>query len=320
MKISPETYLAMQASSAFDRFEEQGVMFENEEGGLEIAPEFDMTNEEFDEVDFAVNMAISSIKASASMLTKAGVDKKLIPTFVKFDFENYITIFENDIKEAKAQIENIDLPDIDELPSLEEMLEMNEAPSVELFAQIALANLPKQIEMQENMLEKFKTSKAAEVKEMLEELSIATNSMLYCAIQHGFEGNARAVVADLGADFELYNTPEIIDNEDGTLTYSYTTMLGGKYEVTKNKENGDYISAASFDVAGKIGFVVDFNKDGSIKNLDYVNGIDKSIVNVSQKGNRVVVKQIFNNLVTERQFVINDDNALKLTFANIYTK
>ena len=62
---------------------------------------------------------------------------------------------------------------------------------------------------------------------------------------------------------------------------------------------------------------LDFNKDGSIQGLDYVNNIVKSLVKISQEGNRVLVRQIFDNIVTERQFVKNDDNLLKLTFANI---
>ena len=97
-------------------------------------------------------------------------------------------------------------------------------------------------------------------------------------------------------------------------------MLGNSYTVVRNKENGDYISANTKSVDSSKGFELEFNPNGSIKRLDYLNSIDKSLVSISQKGNKVVARQIFNDVVTERVFVKTEDGAIKLNSARIYPK
>ena len=95
-------------------------------------------------------------------------------------------------------------------------------------------------------------------------------------------------------------------------------MLLNKTEVVRNKANGDYISAKSQNAGGVVAYDLEFNKDGTIKRLDFVNNTDNSHVLLSQDRNSLVVKQVFNNAVTERHFIKHDDGNLKQTSMRIY--
>lgn len=321
VKIAPETYMAMHVSAAFDRLEEKGIITTDEDGILGVTPECDYADENFNQISFAADMAIDAIKVSTAHMYLDEIDEQKIPTLVNFEYKNYIYNLESNIQKTKEQIEELDLPDPNELPSIEELIEQGEALNPEIIAQQALARLPEMLEMQEALVETFKTDKANALKEALKECSKAYNSMFFKAIIHGFEGNARAVVADLTANLEMYNNAEISDNNNGTLTYTYTNILGtDTTTIVKNKYNGDYISVNCKSLDESKGFELDFNPDGSIKRLDYLNGVDKSIISIAQKGNRVIARQVFNGIMTERTFIKTENNGLKQTSAQIFMK
>ena len=320
IRFTPETYMQMQINSTFDRLEEYGFFTEDEEGTIDITPEYDVTNEDFEQSDMGADMVIMSLKTAAAAKGATTIAAQHVPAFVKFEYKNYIQNLENSIQETKAQLETIELPDIEDLPDMEEMLDDEEAYTMENIAQRGLAMLPEILEMQEEMLEKFKTTKAEGLKEALEDTAKASNLMFFRIIGDGFKGNARGIVNNLTNDIELQGEPEITDNGDGTSTYLYTNILGTRCEVIRNNQNGDYIRASQKDIAGNTAFEVDFNPNGSIKRLDYVNEIDKSIVSIAQKGNRVIARQIFNGLVTERTFIKTENDTLKQTSVRIFTK
>ncbi len=320
IRFDSKAYLMMEFDSMFDKLEEYGVFSKNEDKKLELAPKFDAEHEETSPAEAAADTAIMMIKVSAASLGANTEEAQKAPTFAKFGVQNYLELLENNIKEAKAQLEDIELPNLEDLDEMDEFSQDGTGIDMESVVQQSMAMVPDILETQETMLEVLKTTKTQELEEALDDLSKTTNLLFYKAINHGFNGNARGVVNTLSDNIELRCEPEIEDNEDGTSTYTYTNFNGSKYEITRNNQNGDYINAIQKDIMGNIGFEVEFNPDGSIKRLDFVNEIDKSIVSITQKENRVIARQIFNGLVTERRFIRREDGNLKQTSMQMFMR
>lgn len=313
IKIPPEMYTSMCIDKSLDALKESGMYEVDKDGAMQISQAFDTESEEFDMSDMTADLAIMSLNAAASMKLSDVPKSAIIPSFVDFKYENYIINLEKTIDDAKEQILNMELPDMDEIAAMEESMEPQDHLNPEFCIQRGLAMLPEILEAQTQMLESFKSTKASALKNALAGCSRATNSILLKAIQCGFDGNARGVVTTLIDNFEMYNEPQIVDNQDGTVSYLYTNVLGTQYEVIKDKANGDYISASQKGLDGKTRLEVDFNSDGSIKRLDMLNEIDKSLVYITQKQNRVIAKQIFNGLVTESRFILDESRNLRQT-------
>ncbi|MBR5304095.1 MAG: hypothetical protein IKU37_04640 [Candidatus Gastranaerophilales bacterium] len=294
-------------------------------------PELDSSGDNFNQVQMAVDSTIANFKTIANMTRSMFPVQGVIPTLVKFDVESYLAYLKTTIAEIEAQIQDMDLPDIEDFNlfggscEIDEDFEGMEEPDddisgffdPEYIAQMSVAMLPVMLETQKKVYDIFSTSKKDELAQALQEFSTATNQKLYGIIQNGFIGNARGVVSNLTSGDEVYIEPEIIDNGNGTSTYRYTDILLNTTEVIKNNSNGDYISAKKQNVGGEKSFEVKFNKDGSISRLDYVNSFDKSMVSISQKGKMVNIKQYFENFVTDRSFIQQEDGSLKLTSARM---
>ena len=320
--MSPEAYMYMKTDMIFDQLEEMGFLTEDENGILELA-DLEVDNNSLNSGFDATSMAIMALRMGAADLNRRFNTKASVPVFMKINPDNYIANLENSIKKAKEQIAQADFSQLDEMCDFSDMTdeekeEYNVYMQPEMIAKDIAEFLPDIIEGQEAMLEQFKTTKKSDLVQVLKEVSNATNKMLYAVVQNGFAGNARGVVACLSSDIELISTPEIIDNENGTVTYVYTDMLLNKTEVVRNKANGDYISAKSQNAGGVVMYDVEFNADGTIKKLDFVNNTDNSHVLLSQDKNNLAVKQIFNNVATERHFIKQDDENLKQTSMRIY--
>ena len=67
----------------------------------------------------------------------------------------------------------MDIPDVDELPTMEELIETDGVFAPEVIAQRALANLPEMLDKQERLVQIFKTTKAEELKDALKDCSKA---------------------------------------------------------------------------------------------------------------------------------------------------
>lgn len=333
-KISPETYMSMFATGVVNNMEQFDVSSESE-------TEFDI--DDLTSPEFSANMALSTLKTVAKTMGAYTPEAQQAPVFMKFDYNNYITNLENAISQMKEEMEGMDIPDfeemmeafnsdedyIEELSELDGVYEENEQveddeerklAEFESMMQFGLAMMPSIIKQQEALLEQFKTTKAQDVKKILNDLSAAHNLMFLNVLKNGSLGNARGVVGELTSNVELYAEPEIADNNDNTLTYTYFDMAGAKTEITKNKANGDYISASSRSLDGKKGFDLQFNPNGSIKKLDYINNIDNSIVSISQNENKFTVRQIFNGVITERRFIDFGDGNIKQTSMQVFMK
>ena len=333
-KISPETYMSMFATGVVNNMEQFDVSSESE-------TEFDI--DDLTSPEFSANMALSTLKTVAKTMGAYTPEAQKAPVFMKFDYNNYITNLENAISQMKEEMEGMDIPDfeemmetfnsdedyIEELSELDGIYEENEQveddeerklAEFESMMQFGLAMMPSIIKQQEALLEQFKTTKAQDVKKILNDLSAAHNLMFLNVLKNGSLGNARGVVGELTSNVELYAEPEITDNNVNTLTYTYFDMAGAKTEITKNKANGDYISASSRSLDGKKGFDLQFNPNGSIKKLDYINNIDNSIVSISQNENKFTVRQIFNGVITERRFIDFGDGNIKQTSMQVFMK
>lgn len=330
--ISPETYFSMLTNKVFDDMNKNGITSKIEKSVSNDSDFFDFTSPDFN----AADVAIYNLKNTALMVSSSIDSKTDVPVFMKLDYKNYLTTLEKQIAAAEQQLETMDLSYFDEgteyddelgildgisesddeLDDFDDLSDFSDAISLKSALKETLSALPQIIESQKDLLKAFKTTKAQKLKEALEECSNAHNALLYSAILHGFQRNARSVIADLTNNIEMYNTPEITENDDGTTTYKYYVFTN-IYTITKNSENGDYINASSKGLDGRTNFMIDFNLDGSIKKLDYVNNVDQSIVTVSQKDNRVSVKQTSNGVVSQRTFIKTPDEKLKQTSMNI---
>ena len=333
-KISPETYMSMFATGIMNNMEQFNVSDESEN---------EFTLEDPSSPDFAANMALSTLKTVAKTMGAYTPQAQKAPVFMKFDYNNYITNLENVIAQMKEELEGMELPDFEEMMDAynseedysDELSELDGAyeeydegeddeesqlAEFESMMQFSLVMMPTIIKQQEALLEQFKTTKAQDVKKILNDLSAAHNLMFLNVLKNGSSGNARGVVGELTANVELYAEGETTDNEDGTLTFTYTDIAGTKTEITKNKSNGDYISATSRSMDGKKGFDLQFNPNGSIKKLDYINNVDNSIVSISQNENKFTVRQIFNGVITERRFIDLGDCNIKQTSMQVFLK
>ena len=111
IRFKPETYMQMQISSTFDRLEEYGFFTEDEEGTIDIAPEYDVTNEDFEQSDMGADMGIMSLKAAAAAKGATTIAAQHVPAFVKFEYKNYIQNLEEKLNIYESKYDEYCLED-----------------------------------------------------------------------------------------------------------------------------------------------------------------------------------------------------------------
>lgn len=276
---------------------------------------------EFNAAELESEAFIDSLNVGAKIGFPENLKGKCIPKFIKYSAANCISNMEKSIEVAKVELGSIDLPSMDNLPDFDFSKEMSLEQLVQLSNISKFMALFEMIENREHVLELLKTTKKARLQKAMDNLSDAMNAQLYNAILHGFDRNARAAFADLSANIEMYDEPEIIDNNNGTLTYLFDGESDNEsFFIIKNKSNGDYISAHMNTANTAKAFDIYFNPDGTIKKLNYFFGNDDSILSLSQNDNRVISKHTSGNMVDERSFILTPEKELKLTSVRAYKK
>ena len=181
------------------------------------------------------------------------IEKNQIPTFVKMDYKNYISALEKQIELSKEALENAELPDIsgEEFSEYIQMaLTEGEELDMEAVMMHSMSMMPEIIKNQEDMIQALKTSQLSDLKETMQVFADAVNYRFFKALNYGFEGNARGVVSAMSNDLEMHAVPEIVDNNDGTSTYTYNEFIS-QMEVVRDNTTGDYISAQLKNASGK---------------------------------------------------------------------
>lgn len=276
---------------------------------------------EFNGAELEAEAMIDTMNTGAKIGFPEKMKGKSIPTFIKYSAASCIAGIEKSIEIAKIELGNIDLPDMDNLPDFDMSKELSLEQLIQLNNIREFMMMFEMIENRQKVVDLLKTTKKARLQNAMDNLSNSMNAQLYSAILHGFEGNARAAFADLSANIEIYEEPEIIDMNNGTLTYLYDDESDNEaFYIIKNKNNGDYISAHMKAKNGSKAFDIDFNPDGTIKKLVYFFGNDNSILSLSQKDKRVISKYTSGDMVDERSFILTPEKELKLTSVRAYKR
>ena len=155
----------------------------------------------------------------------------------------------------------------------------------------------------------LKEEKYDEIKEMFRKNDLYSNYQKMLVLKAGQNRNPKQVI-DLLTDNETIKTiPTINDKGDGTSAFVYSSQPGNMLVVTRDNNNGDYIDFATFPsiTAGQ------FNKDGSIQNLKFVNQIDNSTTIIYPHDDKVFVVYNIGNSVAYKEFRVNDNGEYKLT-------
>ena len=155
----------------------------------------------------------------------------------------------------------------------------------------------------------LKEEKYEEIKEMFRKNDLYSNYQKMLVLKAGQNRNPKQVI-DLLTDNETIKTiPTINDRGDGTSVFVYSSKPGNIVAVTRDNNNGDYIDFATFPsiTAGQ------FNKDGSIQNLKFVNQIDNSTTIIYPHDDKVFIVYNIGNSVAYKEFRVNDNGEYKLT-------
>ena len=227
IKLPAETFYGAQINSAIKAAKH---VWHTPEAPEEY-PELDLSGDNFNPVQMAVDSTIANFKTIANMTRRMFPVQGDIPTLVKFDVDSYLAYLKTTIAEIETQIEDMELPDTEVFNLFSESCDIDEDFEgmeesddddnsgffdPEYIAQMSVAMLPTILETQKKMYDVLSTSKKDELAQALQEFSTATNQKLYTIIQNGFNGDARGVVGILTSNDEVYIEPEIIDNGNGS--------------------------------------------------------------------------------------------------------
>ena len=283
--------------------------------------DFSLDDEVFDEGKFAASMFLDSLKTASKLLGLPPKEiTKTVPAFVKYQFKDFIVAQEEQITKISEQIDGYDFDDLCNDIDKADISEETKAKAKD-FMSIGWAHLPEILNSQKQMVKKLKEMQP-ETQEILDVISSAINYQIFQAVQFGFDGDAKKVVDFLTSQTPIHVEPVIIDNNDGTLTYKYIDY-SATVEVVRRADNLDYISATSLPHQGSNGSIaLEFNNDGSIKNLLYTNNIDGSVVIVEQnkKDKAVKISQVFDGWISERNFICLEDGKMKQTSMKVRVK
>ena len=312
ISFPPELYINSMINKSMAALEKTGYfekLFSDEE------------NVDFD--DFSVSssdMTLLSLKSSALMLGLPPEDiKKEIPVFVKLDFKSYMDAFAKRIERIKEDLAEYNLQDIatsmmlggadeEEIEDIQSLLSESDDDSAAI------------IESMENNFHNL-LSRPNDVQEALDLISEAQNYRIYKTLINGFEGNSKNIIDTISNGLTLSNCTDIEHNDDGTVTYNYSGFVV-TCKVVRDEKNLDYISCEISQPASDNSKTrVEFNKDGSIKEmvLPSLEDGSKVIINQDKKTNTARVRQIFDTWVSDRTFV-NLNGKLKQTSCKLYVR